>query len=421
MARYVLGTGVSAKDPPTAAAESSAQGSTPGVGGSSLRTVLAIRNARVYVSPHEPVLDGVTVVVRDGKILAVGEDLSIPAGAQILPGEGRVVTAGFWNAHVHFTEPKWANIRRASSGVLNAQLRDMLTSRGFTTVVDTGSDPRVTMRLRRRNESEQLSGPTIYTAGLSVFPPNGIPYYLRNDLPFWVRPWIPQPSSPASAARIAARNFARGADILKLFTGSYVARGKIKNMPEEIARAAAQAAHSEGRLVFSHPSNFEGVRVALRAGVDVLAHPPDTTVGVDDSILRYAADHKICMTPTLKMFAETASSNPEYLDPIYALVRKFHGMGGVLLFGTDVGYLHDYSTLEEFQALGRCGLDGWSILRMLTTAPAHRFGVGDSTGTVTVGCRADLVLLDSDPIQDIGAFSQVRATIRGGLVTYLRS
>jgi imidazolonepropionase-like amidohydrolase len=392
-----------------------------GVGGSPLRTVLAIRNARIYVSPHEPVIEAGTVVVRDGSIAAVGDDVPIPAGAQVLPGEGRVLVAGFWNAHVHFTEPKWRNPARARAAALNAQLRDMFSSRGFTTVVDTGSNPRVTFPLRQRIESEQLAGPTIYTSGPGLFPPRGIPYYLQNEIPFWLRPFVPTPGSVASAERIVRRLLRGGVDIIKLFTGSYVAHGQVKNMPEEIARAAVSAAHAQGRLVYSHPSNAEGTRVAILAGVDVLAHPPDSTVGVDAGMLRAMADRRMCMTPTLKMFRGTVSQNPEYLSPIYEIIRQFHSMGGELLFGTDVGYMHDYSTDDEFEALAQCGLDGWTILRMLTTAPAHRFGVGDSTGTVTVGRRADLVLLDADPIREVAAFARVRATVRGGLVTYLRS
>jgi imidazolonepropionase-like amidohydrolase len=297
----------------------------------------------------------------------------------------------------------------------------MLTSRGFTTVVDAGSDPRATLSLRRRIESGELLGPSIYTAGLSIFPPRGIPYYLRDSLPFWFRPFLPQPSTARAAKRITERNIARGADLLKLFTGSYVARGKVTTMPEPIARAAADVAHAHGQLVYSHPSNLEGTHIAIRSGVDVLAHPPDTTEGVDGSVLQEMVDRRMAMIPTLKMFADTASASPEYLDPIYEVVRQFHIFGGQLLFGTDVGYMTDYATEDEFRALSRSGMDARGVLRMLTTAPAERFGVGQDTGSVAVGGRADLVLLEGDPMDDLLAFARVHATLRGGRVLYLRS
>jgi imidazolonepropionase-like amidohydrolase len=383
--------------------------------------VLAIRDARIYPSPDAPPIERGTILVYDGRITAVGTGIEIPPDAKVISGAGHVVTAGFWNAHVHFTETKWRYPDRRSPSVLNAQLRDMFTSRGFTTVVDTGSDPRFTPALRRRIECREVLGPSIYTAGSGVFPPHGIPYYVRDSIPFWLRGFVPQPSTPAAAAKVAERSIDRGADLLKLFTGSYVARGKVTTMPEPIARAAANVAHAHGHLVYSHPSNLEGTRIAIHSGVDVLAHPPDSTEGVDESVLRQMIDRRMAMIPTLKMFADTASAHPEYLNPIYEVVGRFHALGGQLLFGTDVGYMTDYTTEDEFRALARSGLDARDVLRMLTTAPAERFGKGNEGGSIAVGRRADLVLLEGDPMDDILAFARVGATLRAGRVLYLRS
>lgn len=378
--------------------------------------VLAIRGARVYPTPDAAPLEATTVLIRGGRIADVGARVRIPPDAEVIPGEGRVVTAGFWNAHVHFTEAKWRSAAHGSRDLLEAHLHDMFTSRGFTTVVDVGSDPRRTMPLRRRIESNEMLGPRIYTSGPGLYPPRGLPYYLRGSIPFWLRPFIPQPRTSSAAARSARRSLAHGADLVKLFTGSYVERGKVATMPEPIARAAAEVAHARGRLVYSHPSNLEGTRVAIRAGVDVLAHPPDTTSGVDRAVLTELADRKMAMIPTLKMFATTASANPSYLDPIYAVVREFAEMGGELLFGTDVGYMTDYDTEDEFRALARAGIEARHMLRMLTSAPAARFGVASDVGSVVPGRRGDLVVLDADPIENLLGFVQVRATIRDGRV-----
>lgn len=381
---------------------------------------IAIRGAKILPSPDAPPIERGTIVVRDGRISEVRPDASIPPSARIIPGEGRVVTAGFWNVHVHFTENKWRRVAKKPSSLLEAQLHDMLTSRGFTTVVDTGSDPRSTMRLRQRIESGGMLGPAILTSGTGLYPPHGIPYYLRESLPFWWRPFLPTPSTPRAARRRAGRTLAAGADLVKLFTGSYVARGKVRTMPEEIARAAVEVAHARGRLAFSHPSNLEGTRVALRSGVDVLAHPPDSTEGVDEGILREMVARRMAMVPTLKMFARMVTDRREYLAPIYEVVRRFHALGGQILFGTDVGFMRDYSTEEEFQGLTGCGLEAREILRALTTAPAERFGVGTDRGRVAVGARADLVVLDADPLDHPLAFSRVRATVRNGRVLHLR-
>jgi imidazolonepropionase-like amidohydrolase len=379
-----------------------------------------IYNAKIYPSPDAPPIEHGTIVIRDGRIAAIGPDSSvtIPSGAVPIPCTGCVVTAGFWNAHVHFTERKWANAEGASSGRLNAQIADMLTSRGFTTVVDVGSNLRDTIPLRRRIETGNLLGPKIYTAGSAQYPPNGIPYYLRDTLPKWMLHFMPQPATPEEAARVERRNIADGADLLKLFTGSYVERGTVLPMPVENARAAVEVAHAHGQLAFAHPSNLAGVLVAVRSGVDVLAHAPDSPEGIDTALLKNMVDRGMAMVPTLKMFATTVTKNPAYLDPIYAEVRQFHTLGGQLIFGTDVGYMTDYSTADEFAALTKSGLDYKEILAMLTTAPAQRFGVTADKGTLEPGKLADLVLLSADPAADPAAFSQVATTIRSGQVIY---
>jgi imidazolonepropionase-like amidohydrolase len=383
--------------------------------------LLAIRGAKIRPSPDGPPIDGGTVLVRNGKITKVGPDVTIPSTARVIAGEGRVLVAGFWNAHVHFTEAKWRRLRPKARPLLEAHLHEMFTSRGFTTVVDAASDPRRTVKLRRRIEFEGMLGPSIYTAGPGIYPPKGIPYYLHDTIPFWLRPLVPTPPSPRLARRAVQRNVARGADLIKLFTGSYVEKGKVRPMPEPIARAAVEAAHEHGLPVYSHPSNLEGAQIALRAGVDVLAHPPDVTDGVDETLLRQMVDRRMSMIPTLQMFERTVSTSRSYLEPIYEVVRRFHALGGSVLFGTDVGYMTDYSVEDEFRALIGCGLSPKEILRSLTTAPAERFGVGDAVGTIVPGARADLVLLDADPFEIPRAFTRVHVTIRAGRILHLRS
>jgi imidazolonepropionase-like amidohydrolase len=384
------------------------------------RGTLAIQHARIYTSPGEsPIPDGAILIV-DGRIAAVGPGVAIPAGATILPCNHCVVTAGFWNAHIHFTESKWAGSEWKPTAQLNAQLADMLLSRGFTTVVDCGSNLSDTLPIRRRIESGELAGPQILTAGAALYPPHGIPYYLRDTLPLWLLLFFPQPETPAQAIKDVQRNLDAGADITKLFTGSWVAHGKVLPMPLDIAKAAVERTHLDGHLVFAHPSNFAGTQVAIQSGVDVLAHAPDSTEGVDQQLFQTMLRQNMAMIPTLKMFATTVTKNPAYLDPIYAEVRQFHSLGGQLIFGTDVGYMTDYTTNDEFAALGNSGLNATDILAMLTTNPASRFGVSGQKGAITAGKLADLTILDADPAQDLQNFAKVRMTIRSGRVIYQR-
>ena len=380
----------------------------------------AIRDATIYPSPDEAPVEHGSVLVRDGRIVAVGAGVAIPAEAQTLPCDHCVVMAGFWNAHVHFTQAKWALAAFRSTTSLERSLQDMLTSRGFTTVVDTGSNPFDTVSLRRRIETGGVLGPHIYTAGSAQYPPHGIPFYLRESLPKPMLKMMSMPNNPAEAVHDEQVNIARGADVLKLFTGAYVERNDIEPMPLENAAAAVGVAHAHGQLAFTHPSNLKGMLIARDAGVDVLAHAADDTEGVTAEVLQSIVDHDMAMVPTLKMFGTTVTHKAAYLDPIYAEVKQFHALGGELLFGTDVGYMTDYATDDEFDALSRSGLDAMDILRMLTVTPAKRFHVEADKGRVAPGQMADLVILGSDPTEKITNFADVRLTLRGGRILYQR-
>lgn len=379
---------------------------------------LAIQHARVYTSPSDPPIDDGTVLVRDGLIAAVGKQIEIPAGTTIAPCDRCVVTAGFWNAHVHFTQPKWSMAEWTSGATLNAQLADMFLSHGFTTVIDVGSNPADTFAIRRRIEKGELLGPFIYTSGPAIYPPNGIPFYVRESMPSWMLMLVPQPSTPVAVRSFVRGNLNGGADLTKLFTGSWVQRGHVLPMPLPVASAAVDESHLNGKLVFAHPSNLAGVRVAIDSGVDVLAHAADDTRGIDQALLASAIRKNMAMIPTLKMFATTVTTDPSYMDPIRAQVRQFHALGGQLIFGTDVGYMTDYSTDLEFVELGKSGLNWKDVLGMLTSNPASRMGASDRKGTVRPGQLADLTILSADPESDLTNFARVQAVVRSGRLVW---
>jgi imidazolonepropionase-like amidohydrolase len=371
---------------------------------------LAIVDAKVYPSPEAQAVNHATILIRGGKITTVGEHVVIPQGVATLPCTGCIVLAGFWNTHVHFMEAKWADAASQPAEKLAQQLREMLTLSGFTTVVDTASIPDNTVALRRRIESGEMMGPRIYTAGAGLFPPHALPYYVK-DMPPEVLAQLPQPNTPAEAAAAVQKNIAAGADIVKLFTGSIVAPGHIVPMPLDIATAAAAAGHEHSQLVFAHPSNLAGTRVAMESGVDVLAHAPEELEGIDDNLLHQMVARHISMIPTLKLFSGDSS-----VPAIRSVVFRFHQFGGQLMFGTDTGFLTDYSVTEEYRQLALAGLTFRDVLAMLTTAPAERFHVSKDQGRIAVDMAGDLTVLSSDPATDSLAFTQVRYAIRGGKV-----
>jgi len=371
---------------------------------------LAIVGAKVYASPEaQPVL-GTTILIHAGKIAAVGKRVRVPKDVSSVSCNDCVVFAGFWNTHVHFMEPKWMDVSKQPAEQLTGQLQQMLTLSGFTTVVDTASIPGNTVALRRRIESGEVSGPYIYTAGAGIFPPHAIPFYVKDSPPVILANLL-QPNTPAEATVDVERNVAAGTDIVKLFTGSIVSPDHIVPMPLPIATAAATTGHEHGQLVFAHTSNLEGTRVAMQSGVDVLAHAPEALQGIDDNLLHQMVALHMSMIPTLKLFSQDSA-----IADIRSEVFKFHQFGGVLMFGTDTGFLTDYSIAEEYKQLALAGLNYRDVLAMLTTAPAQRFHVSEQKGRIAVGMDGDLTVLSADPAADPLAFTRVRYTIRGGRI-----
>lgn len=371
---------------------------------------LALVGVKVYASPAAAPLSNATILIRAGKIAAVGTHVLIPPGVKTLPCAHCVVFAGFWNSHVHFMESKWMDAASQPAGKLTRQLQQMLTLSGFTTVVDTASFPANTIALRQRIESGDVSGPRIYTAGAGLFPPHALPYYIK-DLPPALLAELPQPDTPAEAAKDVLQNISAGSDIVKLFTGSIVAPNHIVPMPLPIATAAVAAGHHHNQLVFAHTSNLEGTRVAMQSGVDVLAHTPEALEGIDDSLLHQLVGLHMSMIPTLKLFSRDSN-----IAAIRSVVFKFHQFGGVLMFGTDTGFLTDYDVKEEYHQLALAGLSYRDVIAMLTTAPAERFHVADHQGRIAVGMNGDLTILSADPASDPLAFTAVRYAMRGGKV-----
>lgn len=374
---------------------------------------VVIRGAKVYPSPDAPAITHATVLILAGRIAAIGSNVRVPVGTASLACGDCTVFPGFWNAHVHFTGAQWNGATTKPASELTGDMQAMLTHAGFTTVVDVASDPSNTVPLRRRVESGEVAGPHIYTSGFGLYPPQGIPFYL-DDLPESVRVKLPQPDSPAAAVQAVRANQAQGSSVVKLFTGSYLSPDNITHMPLEIATAAAQAGHDSKQLVFAHPSDLEGVQIAIKSGVDVLAHAPDTIAGVDAELVTKMVRRHMAMTPTLKLF-----SGSSHIAKIREIVAEFHHAGGRLMFGTDTGFLTDYDVSEEYRQLQLAGLTFPDVLSMLTINPVKEFHLESHAGQLRVGYDGDLTVLSDDPSSgDLRKFAHVLYAIRAGNVIF---
>jgi len=376
---------------------------------------LALVGGSVYASPDAAPLADTVVVATDGAITAIGSrsEVQIPPGARVIDCSGKTVVAGFWNSHVHFTQAAWRNAAGAPAAALEESMREMLTKWGFTTVWDLGSDPGDSLPLRGRVNAGEVVGPTILLAG-NMYPKGGHPIYVPREVQ------LPEVATPEESAKWARDFLAMGHNGIKLFTGAFIGDKPVVNMDTAVAKGAVDVAHAQGKPVFAHPQNKTGVETVIAAGVDVMAHTvpsqPDGYTG--EQLARFKAQG-IALTPTLSLFT-TVVLDPAVTARIVAAtvnqLRQFSDNGGVVLFGTDVGFIKLYDTTLEYELMHRA-LSERQVLATLTTNPASYFKAARK-GRIEKGYDADFAVLDGDPITDVRNLAKVAYTIRAGRVIY---
>jgi imidazolonepropionase-like amidohydrolase len=386
-----------------------------GIGAAANAQTLALVGGKVYASPDAAPLDDAVVVTANGVITAIGSrsDVQMPSDARVIDCTGKVVVAGFWNSHVHFTQAVWNNAGSAPAEPMAAHMQAMLTRWGFTTVWDLGSDARNTMPLRRRIDSGEVPGPAIHLAG-SIFPRDGHPVYLPAEMQ------LPEAATPDDAAQLARRYIGFGLDGMKLFTGSFKGENKpVVNMDPSIAKAAVDVAHAAGKPVFAHPQNTAGVDAVIAAGVDIMAHTVAGEPVYSPEQLARFKQQGIALVPTLSLFSKLPVG-PDIAARLIAStvsqLKAFSDNGGPVLFGTDVGFTTYYDTTLEYELMHRA-LSERQVLASLTTNPAQYFKAAKK-GRVEKGFDADVVVLDGDPLADVTNLARVAYTIRAGKVIY---
>jgi imidazolonepropionase-like amidohydrolase len=377
--------------------------------------ILVLAGGTVYPSPDAAPLADAVVIATDGVITAIGRrnEAQIPKDARVIDCTGKTVVAGFWNSHVHFTPAAWKNAAGAPAAALEQSMREMLTKWGFTTVWDLGSDPDDSLPLRRRINAGEVAGPTIFLAG-NMFPKGGHPVYVPSEVP------LPEVATPDEAAKRARDFLAMGHDGIKLFTGAFMGDKPVVNMDTAVAKGAVDIAHAQGKPAFAHPQNKAGVETVIAAGVDVMAHTvPSQPDGYTPEQLARFKSQGIALIPTLSLFT-TVVLDPAVTARIVAAtvnqLKQFSENGGVVLFGTDVGFIKIYDTTLEYELMHRA-LGERQVLATLTTNPAQYFKAARK-GRVEQGFDADFAVLDGDPMADVRNLAKVAYTIRAGRVIY---
>ncbi len=336
-------------------------------------------------------LRGPTTVVIEGGI--VGND---SAGARVIDAGGATLLPGLIDAHVH---------------LLNEEHLQQLAAFGVTTALDMGAwPPSMVDSLRNRTGMADIrsAGIPATTAGSAH---SHLPGYPAGELV----------DGPAGAARFVTDRIAEGADYIKLIAD-------IPGPDQETLDALVATSHQRGKRTVAHAVSTAALDMALQAGVDMVTHVPLDRRLTESTAARILAQ-KCASIPTLTMMkgivdrsAAAAASQPEGVaaaGPNYEAARgsvaELHRAGVPILAGTDANAgpgipfspRHGESLHEELELLIDAGLSTVEALRAATVLPAQYFGLHDR-GVIEPGRRADLVLIDGDPIADIRATRLIR-------------
>jgi imidazolonepropionase-like amidohydrolase len=359
-------------------------------------------------------------VIDGAHIHAVGG--VVPAGATVIDARGATLMPGLIDAHVHTD----------MDGLHDALLFGVTTElemMGYWTDQE------------RKEVAERDDIADVRSPGMGITPPGGHPTeYMPDSNDERMRDYaFPFVSTPDEAARRIAALVAEGADYIKIFMEDGTALG-IPGLPvlsNETLLAAVREAHRYGKMAIAHTTTAAATQQVITAGVDGLAHvfidPPRTpelvaaiaasgvfvtpcltlnssVMGNNGSAL--AADQRVRSRLSKKWLDSLCCSMNTYpqgsLGDVFATVVALHEAGVDILAGTDVseplpnlgGLAHGASLHHELQLLVAAGLTPIEALRAATATPARRFGLTDR-GRIAPGARADLLLIDGDPMTNI--------------------
>jgi imidazolonepropionase-like amidohydrolase len=347
--------------------------------------VLVVVGVAVFDGGGGPLVPGRTVVAAGGVIERVGPagQAVPPAGAVVVDGTGATLLPGFVDAHVH----------------LDFYPPAQVLAGGVTTVRDLGWPAERLAALGTRAAAPGAVSPRLLAAGQIVTVPGGYPTRAA-----WAPPGTARPvDGPAEAAAAVAELAEAGAAVIKVALDDRVG----PTLPAPVLAAIVEAAADRGLGVTAHVGTAAEAAKALTAGVGELAHWPFDPRPLPDPLVDALAGSVVAV-PTL------------HIDPSPARragVRRFVARGGRVVYGTDLGNQGPPPAVdtEELRLLVEAGLPPPQALAAATSLAAAHLGLAGA-GRVVAGARADLLLVDGDPLADLAALSRVRLVTRDGWV-----
>lgn len=398
------------------------------------------------------VLGDTTILVnKRGLIEQVSPSIGtiIPEGYHMLDGTGKTVTPGLINAHTHlFSDGKPLNPKLATpkgqrmvakfahspagkpyiAGKAKSSVMTMVNS-GVTTLRTLGDVGYEAVALRDRIEAGSLAGPRILASGPLLAIPEG-----------HGAPLIALTSSTAEEARANTEtNIRNGVNAIKIAATGGVTDSQVlgeagaPQMTVEQMRAICDAAHAEGVIVGAHAQSPEGVRRALEAGVDTIEHGS----ALDDEMLELMRSNPnslngwSALIPTLSAGLPMARIDQKTLgltdvqmqnsaDVVQGMIqgaKDAHKAGVRVGLGTDsaMTFVPQYATWRELDLLVKvAGFSAEEALRAATSVNADILGLSDITGTLEQGKSADLVVYDTNPLDNIATMEHPALVVAAG-------
>ncbi len=374
------------------------------------------------------------IIVEDGRISAIGSKEEIPLPQEEMGSVealGGTILPGLIDGHVHIAsggadDPEWDKIKDSNERLIlwcvrNAQLA---LAAGITTLRDCGARHGITIPLRDGIEAGYSSGPRLWVCGPYLTTTCGHGHHRAgwevdsaHELRKAVRTWIKE-----------------GADFIKIMaTGGSMTpisnRRRAQFSVEEL-RLAVEDAHRLQRRVAVHVNATEGIRNSVEAGVDTLEHC--NWLGEEEGTIEY--DEKVALKMAEKgqyvglnmeaAFTPLVARDGSYQDwgeqTRWDLMRRMQRLGVKVFLTTDffgrrVSELP--ILLERMVKEGKAS--AMEVIEMSTRTPAEALGLEKDIGTLQVGKLADMIFLEGNPLEDIGALSRVAGVVKGGEVVVL--
>lgn len=392
---------------------------------------LVLTNARLIDGTGSAPKERATIVVNNGRITSVLDGASaaeIEAKETVDLG-GRTLLPGLINAHVHIMmdagPDPFAAMNRdglAATVLRGAQMGGRMIRAGITAARDLGGYEYGEMALRDAFASGEFIGPRLLCAGkvITMTGGHGWPIGIESD-------------GPDETRKAARQNLKHGADCIKVMaTGGVLTPGVepgAQQLSEEEIRAAVEEAHKAGKRTATHAQGTEGIKAALRAGIDTVEHG----IFLDEEAIEMMVARGVVFVPTLAAPYQIVEAGEAKGIPAYALDKSRRVMdahrksfewaassGVTIAAGNDGGTPFNPSDdlVTELRLMVEYGMSPLGALRAATHGSARALGLSEETGAIQAGKWADCLILDegADPLQDITAIGKVWMVIKQGQI-----